>query len=145
MNQDLHKIQCTKYDYHIFVEFLSSVCHCYTLNWLIICTVTVTSGRSTEDRVQRSTEDRVQRSTEDRVQISTVLIRLDRYVLLATKYCFPCPVKNPRKLKVKQLTNYPRSEDVTTAIEKNPGYVLPATVFFCSGSTSIQSRSILSC
>jgi hypothetical protein len=69
----------------------------------------------------------------------------DRYVLLATKYCFPCPVKNPRKLKVKQLTNYPRSEDVTTAIEKNPGYVLPAIVFFCSGSTSIQSRSILSC
>jgi hypothetical protein len=68
----------------------------------------------------------------------------DRYVLLATKYCFPCLVKNPRKLKVKQLTNYPRSEDVTTAIEKNPGYVLPAIVFFCTGSTSIQSRSILS-
>ncbi len=57
----------------------------------------------------------------------------------------PCPVKNPRKLKVKQLTNYPRSEDVTTAIEKNSGYVLPAIVFFCSGSTSIQPRSILSC
>ena len=54
----------------------------------------------------------------------------DRYVLLATKYCFPFPVKNPRKLKVKQLTNYPRSEDETTAIEKNPGYVLPAIVFF---------------
>ncbi len=42
------------------------------------------------------------------------------YVLLATKYCFPSPVKNPRKLKVTQLTNYPRSEDVTTANEKNP-------------------------
>ena len=28
----------------------------------------------------------------------------------------PSPVKNPRKLKVKQHTNYPRSENVTTAI-----------------------------
>ncbi len=55
------------------------------------------------------------------------------------------PVKNPRKFKVKQHTNYPRSEDVTTAIEKNPGKDPPAIVFFCSESTLIQSGSILSC
>ncbi len=57
----------------------------------------------------------------------------------------PSPVKNPRKLKVKQHANYPRSEDVTTAIEKNPGKDPPAIMFFCSGSTLIQSGSILSC
>jgi hypothetical protein len=57
----------------------------------------------------------------------------------------PSPVKNPRKLKVKQHTNYPRSEDVTTAIEKNPGKDPPAIMFFCSGRTLIQSGSILSC
>jgi hypothetical protein len=38
-----------------------------------------------------------------------------------------------------------RSEEVTTAIEKNPGYDPPAIMFFCSGRTLIQSRSILSC
>jgi len=53
--------------------------------------------------------------------------------------------KNPRKLKGKQHTNYPRSEEDATAIEKNPGKDPPAIVFFCSGSTLIQSRSILSC
>jgi hypothetical protein len=48
-------------------------------------------------------------------------------------------------LKVKQHTNYPRSEDVNTAIEKNPGKDPPAIVFFCRGSTLIQSGSILGC
>ncbi len=111
------------------------------------------SGRSTEEYRGRSTEEYRGQSTDKYSINQTRIILLymrwdgggDRYVLSTTKYCFPCPVKNPRKLKVKQLTNYPRSEDVTTAIEKNPGYVLPAIVFFCSGSTSIQSRSILSC
>jgi hypothetical protein len=54
-------------------------------------------------------------------------------------------VENPRKLKEKQHKNCPRLEEVTTAIEKNPGNDPPAIVFFCSGSTLIQSRSILSC
>jgi hypothetical protein len=58
----------------------------------------------------------------------------------------PLPqLKIQEKLKVKQHTNYPRSEDVTTAIEKNPGKDPPTIVFFCSGSTLIQSGSILSC
>jgi hypothetical protein len=57
----------------------------------------------------------------------------------------PLSVENPRKLKGKQHTNYPRSEEVTTAIEKNLGKDPPAIVFFCSGSTLIQSGSILSC
>jgi hypothetical protein len=57
----------------------------------------------------------------------------------------PSPVKNPRKLKGKQHTNYPQSEEVTTAIEKNPGKDPPAVVFFCSGNTLIQSGSIPSC
>ncbi len=56
-----------------------------------------------------------------------------------------CVVKNPRKLKGKQHTNYPRSEDVTTAIEKNPGYDPPAIVFFLQRKDLFQSRSILSC
>ncbi len=38
----------------------------------------------------------------------------------------PTPVKNPRKLK----ENDPRSEEVTTATEKNPGKDPPAIVFF---------------
>jgi hypothetical protein len=55
------------------------------------------------------------------------------------QYTSPCPVsisltgntqENPRKWKGKQHTNYHRSEDVTTAIEKNPGKDLPAMVFF---------------
>jgi hypothetical protein len=50
----------------------------------------------------------------------------------------PSPVKNPRKLKEKQDTNYPRSEEVTTAIEQNPGKEPPGIVFFCSRSTLIQ-------
>jgi hypothetical protein len=57
----------------------------------------------------------------------------------------PSPLKNPRKLKENPPKNWPRSEDVTTAIEKNPGKDPPAIVFFCSGNTLIQSRSILSC
>jgi hypothetical protein len=44
-------------------------------------------------------------------------------------------IKNPRKLKGKQHTNYPRSEEVPTAVEKNPGHDPPAIVFFCSGRT----------
>jgi hypothetical protein len=48
-------------------------------------------------------------------------------------------------LKGKQHFNCPRSEEVTTAIEKNPGKDPSAIVFFCSGSTLIQSGSILSC
>jgi hypothetical protein len=39
-------------------------------------------------------------------------------------------IKNPRKFKGIQHTNYPRSEEVPTAIEKNPGYDPPAIVFF---------------
>ncbi len=54
-------------------------------------------------------------------------------------------VENPRKLKEKPQKNWPRLEEVTTAIEKNPGKDPPAIVFFCSGSTLIQSGSILSC
>jgi hypothetical protein len=54
-------------------------------------------------------------------------------------------VENPRKLKEKLHKKWPRSEDVTTAMEKNPGNDPPAIVFFCSGRTLIQSRSILSC
>jgi hypothetical protein len=54
-------------------------------------------------------------------------------------------VENPRKLKEKPHKNWPRLEEVTTAIEKNPGNDPPAIVFFCSGSTLIQSRSMLSC
>jgi hypothetical protein len=36
-------------------------------------------------------------------------------------------------------------EEITTAIEKNPGKDPPDIVFFCSGSTLIQSGSLLSC
>jgi hypothetical protein len=53
--------------------------------------------------------------------------------------------KNPRKFKGKKHSNCPRSEEVTTAIEKNPGKDSSAIVFFCSGSTLIQSGSIRSC
>jgi hypothetical protein len=52
--------------------------------------------------------------------------------LLVMKYCPPFPVKNPRKMKEKQNTNYPRSEEVTTAIEQNPGKDPPAIVFFAA-------------
>jgi hypothetical protein len=41
-------------------------------------------------------------------------------------------IKNPRKLKGIQHTNYPRSEEVPTAVEKNPGYDPPAIVFFAA-------------
>jgi hypothetical protein len=41
-------------------------------------------------------------------------------------------IKNPRKLKGIQHTNYPRLEEVPTAIEKNPGYDPPAIVFFAA-------------
>jgi hypothetical protein len=54
-------------------------------------------------------------------------------------------VENPRKLKEKPHTNCRRSEEVTTAIWKNPGKDPPAIVFFCSGNTLIQSGRILSC
>jgi hypothetical protein len=54
-------------------------------------------------------------------------------------------VENPQKMKEKPHKNWPRLEEVTTAIEKNPGKNPPAIVFFCSGSTLIQSGSILSC
>ena len=57
----------------------------------------------------------------------------------------PSPLENPRKLKEKSHKNWPRSEEVTTAIEKNPGKDPPAVVFFCSAITLIQSGSILSC
>ncbi len=57
----------------------------------------------------------------------------------------PLPRQKSTKIEVNQHTNYHRSEDVTTAIEKNPGKDPPAIVFFCSGSTLIQSGSILSC
>jgi hypothetical protein len=52
------------------------------------------------------------------------------------------PLENPRKLKEKPHKNWPRSEEVTTAIEKNPGKDPPAIVFFCSASTLIQFNSI---
>ncbi len=39
-------------------------------------------------------------------------------------------VKNPRKLIEKPHKNWPRLEQVTTAIEKNPGNDPPAIVFF---------------
>ena len=42
----------------------------------------------------------------------------------------PSPLENPRKLKEKLHKNWPRSEDVTTAIEKNPGNDPPAIMFF---------------
>jgi hypothetical protein len=48
-------------------------------------------------------------------------------------------------LKENPHKNWPLLEVVTTAIEKNPGKDPPAIVFFCSGSTLIQSGSILSC
>jgi hypothetical protein len=48
------------------------------------------------------------------------------------KDCPPSPIKNPRKFKGKQHTNYPRLEDATTAIEKNPGKDPPAIVFFAA-------------
>ncbi len=54
-------------------------------------------------------------------------------------------VENPRKLKEKPHKNWPRLEEVTTAIVKNPGKDPPAIVFFCSGRTLIQPGSILSC
>jgi len=54
-------------------------------------------------------------------------------------------LENPRKLNEKPHKNWPRLEEVTTAIEKNPGKDPPAIVFFCSRSTLIQSGSILSC
>ncbi len=54
-------------------------------------------------------------------------------------------LENPRNFKEKPHKNWPRLEEVTTAIEKNPGKDPPAIVFFCSGSTLIQSGSILSC
>jgi hypothetical protein len=41
-------------------------------------------------------------------------------------------VENPRKLKEKPHKNWPRSEEVITAIEKNPGKDPSAIVFFCS-------------
>ncbi len=41
-------------------------------------------------------------------------------------------VENRRKLKEKPHTNWPRSEEVTTAIEKNPGKDPPAIVFFAA-------------
>jgi hypothetical protein len=59
--------------------------------------------------------------------------------------CVDFAVENPRQLKEKPHKKWPRSEDVTTAIEKNPGNDPTAIVFFCSGRTLIQSRSILSC
>ena len=65
--------------------------------------------------------------------------------LYSDNNCVDFAVENPRKLKEKPHKHWPRSEEVTSAIEKNPGYVLPAIVFFCSGSTSIQSMTILSC
>jgi hypothetical protein len=51
---------------------------------------------------------------------------------MGMKYCPPSPVKNPRKLKGILHTNYPRSEEITTAIEKNPGKDPPAIVFFAA-------------
>jgi hypothetical protein len=66
-------------------------------------------------------------------------------IVVSYEILTPSPVKNPRKLKEKQHTNYPRLEEVTTAIEKNPGKDPPAIMFFCSVCTLIQSGNILSC
>ncbi len=71
-------------------------------------------------------------------QLATVICDIVYTYKLPTQFVLPpgpSPVKNPPKLKGKQHTNYPRSEDVTTAIEKNPGKDPPAIVFSCSGST----------
>ena len=57
----------------------------------------------------------------------------------------PKPTRKSTKIERKTAKNWPRLEVVTTAIEKNPGKDPPAIVFFCSGSTLIQSGSILSC
>ena len=73
----------------------------------------------------------------EKIHQSSSLHSYNNYVYFA--------VENPRKLKEKPHKNWPRLEEVTTAIEKNPGKDPPAIVFFCSGSTLIQSGSILSC
>jgi hypothetical protein len=44
----------------------------------------------------------------------------------------PQPHKKTRKLKEKQHKNNPRSEEVTTGIEKNPNKEPPATMFFAA-------------
>jgi hypothetical protein len=49
--------------------------------------------------------------------------------LLAMKYC-PPPRQKSTKMKGKQHSNYSQSEEVTTAIEKNPSKDPPAIVFF---------------
>ncbi len=41
-------------------------------------------------------------------------------------------VENPRKFKEKLHKNWPRLEEVTTAIKKNPGKDPPAIVFFAA-------------
>jgi hypothetical protein len=47
-----------------------------------------------------------------------------------TSNCVDFAVENPRKMKEKPHKNWPRLEEVTTAIEKNPGKGPPAIVFF---------------
>jgi hypothetical protein len=47
----------------------------------------------------------------------------------------PSPLENPRKLKEKQHKNFPRSEEATTGIEKNPGKDPPLSCFFVAQET----------
>jgi hypothetical protein len=56
----------------------------------------------------------------------------------------PSPLENPRKFKEKQHKNFPRLEEATTGIDKNP-YKDPRYRVFCSASRLIQSGRILSC
>ncbi len=63
--------------------------------------------------------------------------------LLAHPLPPPHPIKNRRKLKEKP--HYPRWEEVTTGIEKNPDKETPAIVFFCGVSNLIQLGYMKSC
>jgi hypothetical protein len=52
--------------------------------------------------------------------------------LMSYVLCRKCMIKNPRKLKGIQYTNYPRSEEVPTATKKIQAMTHPLSGFFAA-------------